>query len=777
MRFVGAKVTRVEDRRILTGRGCYVDDLRLPRMLHAAFVRSPAAHALVTGVDCAAARECPGVVAVVAGEEMATLVKPITVTMAVGKVPELRAMATDKVRLVGDLVAIVVAESRAEAEDAAELVEVSLDPLPVVASYEAALDPGGPVIFDDVGSNVLANEERTAGEVDAAFAAAGRVVEMTFRQHRVAPVPMETRGFIADYDPGTDELTLHASVQTPDALRMSIADALEVPMERVRVLVPDIGGAFGLKGCFGREVYCVAAVSRQLGRPVKWSEDRYEHLLGSGQAREEMIDIEVAVADDGTLLGMRAHLTMDQGAYPGVPYNAAAVTAAAGTLLPGPYHWQAYEFRRTVVATNKCTYVPYRGPWAIETWVRERVLDEVARELGLDPVDIRRRNMVAGDARDRLVTGPSLASVSSRQSLERALAIIGYDEFRREQAAARADGRFVGLGFATFIEAAPGPADMRAHSGAFAAESARVKIESDGHLTVVTAQVPQGQGHETTLAQVAADEMGIPFEHVRVLHGDTRFAPFKFIGSGGSLSATWAGGAVRMSTRKVKEKVLAIASELLEVDAGDLEIDDGMVAPRGVPAKAIPLAQIAMMATMKPDSLPDGAGHVLEAQERYRGDTITGSGWSGGTHACTVEVDLETGHVAIGRYVVAEDCGRVINPAIVDGQVRGGTAQGIGEVLYEHAAYDADGNFLASTFMDYLLPTAVEIPHIEIEHLETDDGEFSSRGVGEGGAIVAPAALSNAIADALAPLGARVDELYLPPSRILELAGVIPVDR
>jgi carbon-monoxide dehydrogenase large subunit len=271
--------------------------------------------------------------------------------------------------------------------------------------------------------------------------------------------------------------------------------------------------------------------------------------------------------------------------------------------------------------------------------------------------------------------------------------------------------------------------------------------------------------------------MGIPFEHVRVLHGDTRFAPFKFIGSGGSLSATWAGGAVRMSTRKVKEKVLAIASELLEVDASDLEIDDGMVAPRGVPSKAIPLAQIAMMATMKPDSLPDGAGHVLEAQERYRGDTITGSGWSGGTHACTVEIDLETGHVAIGRYVVAEDCGRVINPAVVDGQVRGGTAQGIGEVLYEHAAYDDDGNFLASTFMDYLLPTAVEIPHIEIEHLETDDGEFSSRGVGEGGAIVAPAALSNAIADALAPLGARVDELYLPPSRILELAGVIPVDR
>jgi carbon-monoxide dehydrogenase large subunit len=412
----------------------------------------------------------------------------------------------------------------------------------------------------------------------------------------------------------------------------------------------------------------------------------------------------------------------------------------------------------------------------METWVRERLVDIVAHELGVDAAEIRRKNMMLGASDDRLITGITVKGISSRESLDRALEFIDYEAFRKEQATARAQGRYLGIGFATFIEAAPGPAEMRPNGGMFGGERARVALQPDGHVVVTTAQAPHGQGHETTLAQVAADEMGVPFEHVRVVHGDTRQTPFSVIGTGGSRSATWATGAVLMSTRKLKEQVLAIAAGMLEISPEDLEILDGVVTPKGVPHKALPLAQIAMKAMMDPSSLPpDTNDGRLEGHERFTGEGITGSGWSGGTHACTVEVDVTTGGVKILRYVVVEDCGRVINPAVVDGQVCGGVAQGIGAVLYEQATYDDHANYLTSTFMDYLLPTSAEIPHIEIHHLETDpDGEVGFRGVGEGGAVVAPATLTNAVDDALQPFGARVSDQYLPPAKVLELAGVVP---
>ena len=775
MSIVGANVTRVEDGRVLTGRGRYIDDLRLPRMVQAAFLRSHYPHARIAALDASLARTAPGVVAVLTGDDLKKLVRSLTGIVAnPAGLPEFHALATDRVRFVGDPVAVVVAGTRWQAEDAAELIDVSYDPLPGVATVEQALAPSSPVLFDDMDSNVAADESASFGDVDAVFASADRVVVRTFRQHRVAPVPMETRGAVADYDPGVGELTFHCNAQNPHALRMALTDMLGLPLERVRVLVGDVGGSFGLKASFAREGFCLAAAAVLLGRPVKWAEDRYEHMVAAGQSREEKVDIEIAVTDEGTLLGVRVHLTMDQGSYPKIPFPAAQLNGLVRTLLPGPYRWQAYAFRRTAVVTNKCTAVAYRGPWAVETRVHEWVLDEVARELRMDPAELRRRNMVTGEAHDRLITGPSLAGASSLQSLERALELIGYEDFRRDQAAVRADGRHQGIGFATFIESAPGPPEMRAGSSPVVSEEAKVKLDSNGHLLVVTSQIPQGQSHETTLAQVAADEMGISFEDVRVVSGDTRFTPFKFIGTGGSLSATWATGAVRLSTRKVKEKVLAIAGELLEISPEDLVITDGVIVAHGVPSKTLPLAQVALQATTAPSSLPVGTDHLLEAQERFTGEGITGSGWSGGTHACTVEVDVETGRVEILRYVVTEDCGRVINPAVVEGQICGGVAQGIGEVLYEHAAYDQDGNFLTSTFMDYLLPTAVEIPRIEIEHLNYDpDGDFASRGVGEGGAIVSPAAVTNAIADAMAPFGVRVCGQHLPPAKILELAHLI----
>jgi carbon-monoxide dehydrogenase large subunit len=397
-------------------------------------------------------------------------------------------------------------------------------------------------------------------------------------------------------------------------------------------------------------------------------------------------------------------------------------------------------------------------------------MDVIARQLGMDPADLRRRNLIEGSDDDKMITGKGLAGITSRESLERALELADYSGLRREQSAARAEGRVLGVGFATFLEAAPGPKDSRGGLP----EDARVRLEPNGHLLVMTPQGPHGQGHETTLAQVAADAMGVPLDHVRVVHGDTRQTPMNLIGTGGSRASTWASGSVLVTTRKVREKALAIASAMLEIDVSDLDIVDGVVTPAGAPARALPLEAIATTAYLAPQSLPEGTDYRLEATETFTDAGVAGSGWSGGTHLCVVEIDLDTGRVQILRYLVVEDCGQVINPAIVEGQIRGGVAQGIAGVLYEKAAYDDEGQFLAGTFMDYLVPTASEIPAIEIEHLESvpvDGVDF--RGVGEGGAIVAPAALTNAIEDALTHLGVRVTEQYLPPSRILELAGVV----
>lgn len=764
-RYIGESVLRVEDTRVLTGGGRYVDDLQLTGMLHAVFVRSPLAHARITSVDVSRARTLPGVVDVITAEELAEGTTPMTVHADIPnyRSPVFRPLATDKARHVGDPIALVVAGSRLAAEDARDAVEVDYDPLDVVMTADDARDERRPAVFEDMGSNLAFTDARTFGDPEAAFAAADRVVRLSLRTPRALHVPLDTRGGVAEYDRGTGELLYHAATQAPHPLRMGLAEILRHPADRLHIVTPDIGGAFGQKGFMAREDVCVCFASRKLGRPVKWVEDRVENLTSATHGRGEWMDLAAAVREDGTILGLDARMVIDAGSYP-LPFPSAMFGGIVRTVLPGPYRIDHLRWEETDVVTNKSSFGPYRGPWAVETLARELLVDRVAAELGLDPVDVRRRNLVPLEEQPRKMTsGASLEGVRAVEALERAVELLdaGWLEGARSAAASR--GLRLGVGFCTYIEGAPGPPDMSAALGfPPMPERAVAQLEPDGHLTVITAQSPHGQGHETTLAQIAASEFGIPLEHVRVLHGDTRTSPFSIIGTGGSRAATMASGAALHATRAVKRKVLDIAGHLLEIAPEDLEIVDGVVSPRDAPSRGMPLGQIAVGTYFAP---PPGEEPGLRTDALFQG--AERGGWSGGTHVAVVEVDPELGTVALVRYLVAEDCGKLINPAIVEGQIRGGVAQGIGIALLEDAHYDESGNFLAGTFMDYLLPGALEVPPIEIAHLDSDLYEVDYRGVGEGGTIAAPPAVINAVADALG--GPAVTQLPLTPGRVLDL--------
>ena len=771
-RLTGTSVTRVEDGRILSGHGLYVDDVSVPGLLHAAFVRSPHAHARVVGVRVEEARLMPGVVAVWSDEEMRGWASDIQPTQIPGltAVP-FSVLARGKVRAVGDPVAVIVAESRAQAEDAGEVVEVDyqlLDPVvdPVCAN---------PLVWEEAGTNVMFRSRHEVGDVEGVFASAARTFSYTLRQHRHANVPMEGHGAVAIFDPRTGNLEYWVTHQNPHALRVGLARVLDFPANRIRVRCGDIGGAFGQKGYLLREHVAVAAAARELGRPVKWIEDRYENLVFGGQARDETVEVEAAVDDAGVISGLRVRMTLDQGAYPMSGFAAAAITNLVRVLLPAAYRVTALAFEAVVAATNKATYVAYRGPWEMETWVRERLIDLIARDLSIDPVEMRRRNLWSDqDIPARMCTGPELIGITQRETLERVVAAAGYDDFRRRQADLAREGRYLGIGVANVVEPAPLPPSVIAAMGGTAAprtvQQARIRVEPDGSVTVYTSQQPHGQGHETTLAQLVADELGVDIASIRVVHGDTAETPFNMVGTGGSRSATLASGAVLAAGRAMRERILEVASRLLEIDPADLELTDGRVRPAGAPAYGVSLAEIARSAYLTPGRVtPDGLPG-LEVLESFSSGEGT---WSQATHCATVAVDIETGAVEVLRYVVVEDCGSIINPAIVEGQIRGGVAQGIGSVLLERSAYGADGQFLSGTLMDYLLPTSLDIPSIEIHHLESDPvSEVNYRGVGEGGAIGAPAAISNAIEDALSPFGVRITEQHLPPARIAELLGL-----
>jgi carbon-monoxide dehydrogenase large subunit len=743
-----------ETRKLALGRGTYIGDLTAPGLLHAAFVRSPYAHARIRRVDGAAARRAPGITAVLTGEDLARATAPLRIAPPIdGLLPmEMPTLPTDKVRFVGDLVACVIGEDRYQVEDACALVDVEYARLPAVVDPEHAHDPGLPRVDETIPANRAYRGVFAHGDVETALGVADRVIEARFHQGRQTHAPLEPRGCLASWLPGDETLTFWHSTQIPHPIRSALAARLRIPESAVRVITPDVGGGFGQKIPLYREELTTAAASRLLGRPVRWIETRRENLLASLHAREDIVDVRAAVKSDGTVLGLDVKILADFGAYAYFPPNYMA--RVVGMMIPGAYRLRDYRYAITAVLTNKCPSGPYRAPMLICGWVTEGTIDAVARALGLDPVDVRRRNMLT-EAELPYTTATELTyrSVYPRETLERALAAFDYASRRREQTEARSAGRMVGIGVATYVEPNTYGSEFYKTAGIPGSghDAAIVRVEPSGAVSAQIGVVSQGQGHQTTVAQALADALTVPIENVRVHAGDTAAAPYG-MGTRGSRGGVVSAGAALGAARVVKQKLLRIAAHLLEAPLDDLELADGRVHVRGAPATGVTVMQLAQKAYLAPTELPPGMEPGLEATHAFDPPALT---FSSGTHVCQVEIDRETGQVTIPRYTIVEDCGRLLNPRVVEGQLHGATAQGIGGALFEEVVYDPSGQNLSATFMDYAMPTAARLPSFDVAHLERPDPgtPLGMKGMAEGGVMGGSAAISNAVADALAPLG------------------------
>jgi aerobic carbon-monoxide dehydrogenase large subunit len=734
----------------------------LPGMLHAAFVRSTLPRARVVGIDTAAAVGLPGVRAVFTAADLNPGMNEQWHTSQGPNSPETPRppLADDEVRFVGDPVALVVADNRYVAEDAAELVDVDYDPLPAVVDYARA-EQATALVHEQHGSNLIFElTSPNAAGVDEAFASATHIVSETIAQQAYVPVPMEGRGLVVDASPTTGEVTIYSATQAPHEVRMFCARLLGIPEHRVRVVMRDTGGAFGQKIMVQRDEMCLMLAGRKLGVPVKWVEDRRENLTAAGQSRHEHADVKMAFDADGAISAARIDFVSDCGAYP-TPWPV-ATASVVGVLFPGPYRVPKAAFCTKTVYSNTVGRTAYRGPWQFETLAREMLIDIAARQMGTDPVDLRRRNLLQ---RDELpYTNPNgmpYDSISPRETLEQALELLDYEAFRKEQAQARQEGRYLGVGVSTYVEpSTPGV-------GFYGTEAATIRVEPSGRVNVYIAGGSAGNSIETTVVQLAADALGVDIDDVATIQGDTALTGFG-AGTGGSRSGSMTAGAIRETATILRERIRTIAAHKLEASVEDIELEGSRATVRGTPTIGLSLAEIANLAYFDASSLPPGIPGGLEASARYTPDVRFI--WVNATHLCTCEVDVNTGAVKLLRYIVSEDCGPMINPNVVEGQIAGGAVQGIGGVLYEHLAYDDDGNPQATTFMDYLLPTATEVPVIEYGHIETPSpGPGGYKGVGEGGAIGAPAAVANAVADALSPFGVTVSRLPLGPSQILGL--------
>jgi len=761
-RYAGTRVQRVEDARLLTGTGTFVDDITRPGMLHACFVRSYVARARITGIDISEALALPGVYAVFLASDLNPEVRDQWYTLTGPDEADTPRppLAEDEVRFVGDPVAVVVAESRYIAEDALDLVVVDYDPLPPLADYEVAL-ASEELVHGTYPGNLAAELTILPPDaLDDVWASAAHVVTETIHQQGYAAVPMETRGLIVESNAATDEVTIWAATQAPHEVRAFASRLLGIPEQRVRVVMRDTGGGFGQKVIPQREDMCIMLAARKVPAALKWIEDRRENLMSGGFGRREHGTVKMAFDEEGTILGAQLDHVQDVGAYPTPSPGQAAF--AVGLFFPGPYRIPIANFSTKLVFSSTCGRTAYRGPWQYESVAREVTLDIAARQMGMDPVELRRRNMLR---RDELPTanpiGMPYENISPMETFEQALEMLDYEAFREMQAAALEAGRYLGVGTSTYVE------PTSSGFGFYGTEGATMRIEPSGKVNVYVAGGSTGNSIETTVVQLAADALGVSIDDVATIQGDTAVTPFG-AGTGGSRSGSMTAGAVGEVAKILRDKLVTIAAHKLEASEADIEMVEGRATVRGTPSVGVTVAEMASMAYFQPQSLPAGMSAGLEASARYTAQSPLIL--ANATHVCTCEVDPVTGMVTLLRYVVSEDCGRMINPNVVEGQIAGGTVQGIGGVLLEELAWDEDGNPLATTFVDYLLPTATDVPMIEYGHIETPAaGPGGYKGVGEGGAIGAPPALINAVADALASLGVKVTRLPLSPAAIVAM--------
>ncbi|HEX3176704.1 MAG TPA: xanthine dehydrogenase family protein molybdopterin-binding subunit [Methylomirabilota bacterium] len=759
---IGRSVLRQEDRRLLSGRGRYAGDFRLPGMLHGAVLRSPHAHARLGAIRCAAARALPGVMAVITAQDLGAIGR---IPVRLGPRPSIVAclqppLARDKVRYVGEPVAFVVADSRYVAEDALELMEVDYDPLPSVADARQAVEPGAPVLHDAIGGNVVATLDTRRGDADAAMATAHTRVRERLAVQRHTGVPLETRGLTAAFDAGTGVLRLWGVAKVPHFNRRVLADLLEYPEHLIQFVELEVGGGFGIRGEFYPEDLLVPWTAMRLQRPVQWIEDRREHLMAANHSRQQWHETEMGFDAGGRLVALIDRFITDMGGY--IRTHGVLVPELTGALLPGPYRIPHYLSEIRCVLTNKTPTGTYRGPGRFEcTFVRERLMDIAAARLGIDRLELRRRNFVTPAEMPYEVGGASLNQKTVydcgdyASALDHALDALDHSRARREQAEARRQGRYVGIGVACLVEKA----------GLGPWEYARVEVDATGHVVVYSGVAAVGQGIDTTLAQVCADALSLPPERISVVHGDSARVPFG-VGGFASRGASVALPAAAAAARKVRDKILRVAAATLEAAPEDLVLSDGAVHVRGVPDRRATFRDLARAAIPGPPGMEPG----LYATDFFQAPKMT---YPYGTHAALVEVDGETGEVKILRYAIAYDIGRAVNPMIVDGQLVGALAQGIGGALLEELVYDEQGQLLTSTLMDYLMPTAMEMPAVTavriLEETPTPLNPLGVKGAGEGGSSGCGGAIANAVADALAPLGVAITALPLTPDRLSAL--------
>jgi carbon-monoxide dehydrogenase large subunit len=766
-RYAGARINRVEDGRLLTGAGTFVDDVSRPGMLHACFVRSPFARARIEAIDTSEALAMPGVRAVFVAADLNPDVREQWYTLTGPNMPDIARppLAEQEVRFVGDPVVLVVAESRYVAEDATELVVVDYDPLPALADYLDAAS-SDELVYESAPGNVAGQLAGAPPEtIDEVAETAAHVVRETIFQQSYAAVPIETRGLIVEWSAGSGELTIWAATQAPHEVRAFCARLLGIPEQRIRVVMRDTGGGFGQKVVPLREEMCLMLAARKVPAALKWIEDRRENLMAAGQARHEHGTVRMVFDDDARILAMQIDHVQNVGAYPTPSPLTAAV--AVGLLFPGPYRVPRATYSTKLVFTNTSGRTAYRGPWQFESLAREVGLDIAARRIGIDPVELRRRNLLRQD--ELPCTNPNgmpYDHISPSETFEQALEILDYEAFRREQLEARTAGRHLGVGTCTYVE------PTTSAQGYYATEGATIRIEPSGTVNVYVAGGSTGNSLETTVVQLTADALGVDIDDVATIQGDTAVTPFG-AGTGGSRSGSMTAGAVAETAGILREKIIALAAHRLEAAEADIELANGRASVRGTPSAGITFAELASIAYFQPHQLPEGMAAGLESSARYtaRSPML----WANATHVCTCEVDVATGAVTLLRYIVSEDCGPMINPNVVEGQIAGGTVQGIGGALLEQLVHDEDGNPLTTTFLDYLLPTATEVPVIEYGHVETPaPGPGGYKGVGEGGAIGAPPAVVNAVADALAPFGVEITRLPVSPAAIVALLEDAP---